>query len=97
MNGVLLVLIIVVIIAIGLAVYSSSKASGSRNAASLADAKAIVPASEWYIAPVKASDIQAEQSLSDAFFEAGEITKQVDVTTIADNLLPDGFDSSKLD
>ncbi|MDT5339678.1 MAG: hypothetical protein QOD90_5183, partial [Mycobacterium sp.] len=28
-------------------------------------------------------------------FEAGEITKQVDVTTIYDNLLPDGFDSSK--
>src|SRR5260370_21545907 len=40
MNGVLLVLIIVVIAAIGLAVYSSSKASGKRNAASLADAKA---------------------------------------------------------
>ena len=35
MNGVLLVLIIVVIAAIGLAVYSSSKASGRRNAASL--------------------------------------------------------------
>src|SRR5260370_27243583 len=40
MNGVLLVLIIVVIAAIGLAVYSSSKASGRRSAASLADAKA---------------------------------------------------------
>ena len=40
MNGVLLVLIIVVIAAIGLAVYSSSKASGRRTAASLADAKA---------------------------------------------------------
>ena len=39
---------------------------------------------------------QAEQALSDAFFEAGEITKQVDVNTIADNLLPDGFDSSKV-
>ena len=40
MNGVVLVLIIVVIAAVGLAVYRSSKASGSRNAASLADAKA---------------------------------------------------------
>ena len=40
MDGILLVLIIVVIGGIGLAVYSSSKASGRRNAASLADAKA---------------------------------------------------------
>jgi sulfonate transport system substrate-binding protein len=41
-------------------------------------------------------DIKAEQDLSDAFFEAGEITKKVDVAEITDNLLPDGFDSSKL-
>src|SRR4051794_34257609 len=40
MNGVLLVLIIVVIAAIALAVYSSSKASGRRSAVSLSDAKA---------------------------------------------------------
>src|SRR6201991_4040805 len=40
MDGILLVLIIVVIGGIGFAVYSSSKASGRRNAASLADAKA---------------------------------------------------------
>ena len=40
MNGVLLVLILVVVAAIALAVWSSSRASGNRNAASLADAKA---------------------------------------------------------
>ena len=40
MNGALLVLIVLVVVAIGLAVYASSKASGKRNAASLDDAKA---------------------------------------------------------
>src|ERR1700712_204105 len=40
MNGVLLVLIILVVAAIGLAVWSASRNSASRNAASLADAKA---------------------------------------------------------
>ena len=33
-------------------------------------------------------DVKAQQALSDAFFEAGEITKKVDITTITDNLLP---------
>ena len=40
MNGFLLVLIVLVVVAIGFAVYGSSKATGKRNAASLADAKA---------------------------------------------------------
>jgi sulfonate transport system substrate-binding protein len=40
-------------------------------------------------------DVKAQQALSDAFFDAGEITKKVDITTITDNLLPDGFDSTK--
>lgn len=40
MNSVLLVLILVVVAAIGLAVWSASRNSASRNAASLADAKA---------------------------------------------------------
>ncbi len=40
MNGVLVVLILVVVAVIVLAVVSSSRASGNRNAASLADAKA---------------------------------------------------------
>ena len=40
MNGVLVVLILVVVAAIALAVVSSSRASGNRSAASLADAKA---------------------------------------------------------
>ena len=47
------------------------------------------------ITQVLPEDVKAEQALSDAFFEAGEIKKKVDVTTITDNLLPDGFDSSK--
>jgi hypothetical protein len=40
MNGVLLVLIILVVAAIGLAVWSASRNTANRNAASLADAKA---------------------------------------------------------
>lgn len=60
---------------------------------SLADAKAVVPTFETYIAPVAASDIQAEQQLSDAFLQAGQIHKQVDIAQITRNLLPDGFNS----
>ena len=39
MDGALLVLIVLVVAAIGLAVYATSKSSQKRNAASLADAK----------------------------------------------------------
>ena len=41
------------------------------------------------------SDEAESRRIFDAFLEAGEITKQVDVKTITDNLLPDGFDSSQ--
>ena len=72
---------------------SYAEALSQEDSISLADAKAIVPASEWYIAPVKAADIQAEQALSDAFFEAGQIKTQVNFTHIAQNILPPGYDS----
>jgi sulfonate transport system substrate-binding protein len=45
---------------------------------------------------VEQSDIVLEQKLADAFLEAGQITKEVDVKSITDNLLPAGYDSSKL-
>jgi sulfonate transport system substrate-binding protein len=73
-----------------------AQALSQEDTISLADARAIVPASEWYIAPVKASDIQAEQALSDAFFEAGAIKKQVSFTHIAQNVLPPNYDSLKV-
>lgn len=73
------------------AVYA--RALSQEDTISLADAKAIVPASEWYIAPAKASDVQAEQALSDAFFQAGQVKKQVTISQIVRNILPSGYDS----
>jgi len=73
-----------------------AKAIATETGVPLEDAKATVEAYPFKIAQVLPADIKAEQDLSDAFLEAGEITKQVDVTSITDNLLPDGFDSSKV-
>jgi sulfonate transport system substrate-binding protein len=73
-----------------------AKAIATETGVPLKDARATVDAYPFMISQVLPADIKAEQDLSNAFFEAGEITKQVDVTTITDNLLPDGFDSSKL-
>ena len=58
------------------------------------DARATVDAFPFKITQFLPEDVAAEQALSDAFFDAGEITNKVDLTTISDNLLPDGFDSS---
>ena len=73
-----------------------AKAIATETGVPLKDARATVDAYPFKISQVLPADIKAEQDLSNAFFEAGEITKQVDVTTITDNLLPDGFDSAKL-
>ncbi|MFD9462843.1 aliphatic sulfonate ABC transporter substrate-binding protein [Streptomyces sp. NPDC060027] len=62
----------------------------------LADAKATLAAFQFRVTPVGKPDIAAEQKLADSFREAGQITKQVDVSSITDNLLPAGYDSSKL-
>jgi sulfonate transport system substrate-binding protein len=62
----------------------------------LADAKASLAAYSNRVTPVEKPDIELEQKLADAFLEAGQITKKVDVKSIVDNLLPAGYDSSKL-
>jgi sulfonate transport system substrate-binding protein len=72
------------------------KAIAKETGVSLEDARTTVDAYPFKITQFLPEDLKAEQALGDAFFEAGEITKKVDVTTIYDNLLPDGFDSSKL-
>ena len=72
-----------------------AKAIVKETGVPLKDARATVDAYPFKVAQVLPADIKAEQDLSDAFLEAGEITKQVDVKTITDNLLPDGFDSSQ--
>ncbi|MFF1308353.1 aliphatic sulfonate ABC transporter substrate-binding protein [Streptomyces sp. NPDC058307] len=62
----------------------------------LADAKASLAAYSNRVTPVEQTDIALEQKLADAFLEAGQITKKVDVKSITDNLLPAGYDSSTL-
>lgn len=73
-----------------------AKAIAKETGVSLEDARATVDAYPFTINAVQPEDIQAEQALSDAFFEAGEITKKVDVTQLTDNLLPADFDSAKV-
>jgi len=73
-----------------------AKAIAKETGISKEDARTTVDAYQFKVTQVLPEDIKAEQDLSDAFFEAGEITKKVDVAEITDNLLPDGFDSTKL-
>ncbi|AGB23762.1 ABC transporter, substrate-binding protein, aliphatic sulfonates family [Mycobacterium sp. JS623] len=73
-----------------------AKAIAKETGISKDDARTTVDAYQFKVTQVLPADIKAEQDLSDAFFEAGEIAKKVDLAEITDNLLPDGFDSSKL-
>lgn len=73
-----------------------AQALSQEDTISLADAKAVVPAFEFYVAPVVPSDVQAEQSLADAFLQAGQITKAVSIAQISQNVLPAGYTSLHL-
>jgi hypothetical protein len=85
MNGVLFVLIIVVIAAIALAVYSSSKASGRRNATSLADAKAdarrIIERLGGQVLNLTGTDDASKQALADASERYTAASSQIDQAT----------------
>lgn len=85
MNGVLLVLIIVVIAAIALAVYSSSKASGKRNAASLADAKAdarrLIERLGGQVLNLTGNDEASKQALADASERYTAASSQIEQAT----------------
>jgi hypothetical protein len=85
MNGVLLVLIIVVIAAIALAVYSSSKASGRRNAASLADAKAdarrLIERLGGQVLNLTGTDDASKQALADASERYTAASSQIEQAT----------------
>jgi hypothetical protein len=85
MEGVLLVLIIVVIAAIALAVYSSSKASGRRNAASLADAKAdarrLIERLGGQVLNLTGADDASKQALADASERYTAASSQIDQAT----------------
>ncbi len=85
MNGVLLVLIIVVIAAIALAVYGSSKASGKRNAASLADAKAdarrLIERLGGQVLNLTGNDDASKQAMADASERYTAASSQIDQAT----------------
>jgi hypothetical protein len=87
MNGVLLVLIIVVIAAIGLAIYTSSKASGRRSAASLADAKAdarrLIERLGGQVLNITGSDDASKQAMADASERYTAASSQIDQATTA--------------
>jgi sulfonate transport system substrate-binding protein len=42
---------------------------------------------------VASSDVTAEQTLADAFLQAGQIKKAVNISSISTNVLPAGYDS----
>jgi hypothetical protein len=85
MEGVLLVLIIVVIGAIALAVYSSSKASGRRKAASLADAKAdarrLIERLGGQVLNLTGTDDASKQAMADASERYTAASSQIDQAT----------------
>ena len=87
MNGVLLVLVIVVIGAIGLAVWSASRNSASRNAASLADAKAdarrAIDRLGGQVLNLTGTDDASKQALADASERFTAAGAQIDQATTA--------------
>jgi hypothetical protein len=91
MNGFLLVLIILVVAAIGLAVYGSSKASGNRNAASLADAKAdarrLIERLGGQVLNLTGNDDASKQALADASERYTAASSQIDQATTAKQAL----------
>ena len=87
MDGVLLVLIILVIAAIGLAVWSSSRASGQAHAASLADAKAdarrVIERLGGQVLNLTGTDEASKQALADASERYTAAASQIDQATTA--------------
>lgn len=91
MNGILLILILFVVAGIGLLVYASQKASGQRNAASLADAKAdarrIIERLGGQVVNLTGNDDAAKQALADASERYTAASSQIDQATTAKQAL----------
>jgi hypothetical protein len=87
MNGVLVVLILVVVAAIALAVWSSSRASGNRNAASLADAKAdarrVIERLGGQVLSLSGNNEASTQALADASERFTAASSQIEQATTA--------------
>jgi hypothetical protein len=91
MNGLLLVLIVVIAAVIVFAVYSSSKASGNRNAASLADAKAdarrLIERLGGQVINLTGTDDASKQALADASERYTAAGSQIEQATTAKQAL----------
>ena len=91
MDGFLLVLIIVVVGAIGLLVWSSSRNSASRNAASLADAKAdarrTIDRLGGQVINLSGTDDASKQALADASERFNAAGSQIEQATTAKQAL----------
>jgi hypothetical protein len=87
MNSVLLILIVLVVAGIGLAVYGSSKATGKRNAASLADAKAdarqAIERLGGQVLNLSGTNDASKQALADASERYTAAGSQIDQATTA--------------
>lgn len=87
MEGALLILIVLVVAAIGFAVFASSKASGKRSAASLADAKAdarrVIERLGGQVFALSGTDEAAKQALADASERYTAASSQIDQATTA--------------
>ena len=91
MNGALLILILLVVVAIGFAMYSSSRATGRRTAASLADAKAdarrIIERLGGQVLNLTGTDDASKQAMADASERYTAASSQIDQATTAKQAL----------
>jgi hypothetical protein len=91
MNGVLLVLIILVVAAIGLAIWSASRNSSNRSASSLADAKAdarrVIDRLGGQVLNLTGTDDASKQALADASERFTAAGSQIDQATTAKQAL----------
>jgi uncharacterized membrane protein YgcG len=87
MNGALLVLIILVIVAIGVVVYAAMKASDKRSAASLADAKAdarrVIERLGGQVLNLTGTDDASKQAMADASERYTAAGSQIEQATTA--------------
>ena len=87
MNNALLILVIAVVGAIALAMWSSSRASGTRSAASLADAKAdarrVIERLGGQVLNLTGSDAASQQALADSSERFTAASSQIDQATTA--------------
>ncbi|MCB0923820.1 MAG: DUF1542 domain-containing protein [Mycobacterium sp.] len=87
MNGALVILIIAVLAMIALAMWSSTRASGNRNAASLADAKAdarrVIERLGGQVVNLTGNDTASQQALADASERFTAASSQIEQATTA--------------